>query len=91
MRLGKPSFSKKLTYLLQMLAGIRIIAVARTAVPEAIFIELDALGICSAEYHRPQPSVADGKRFPQDLDRLLRLIFRGKFDVETPVVVHRDS
>jgi len=40
---------------------------------------------------RIQDTVADGKRFPQDLDRLLRLIFRGKFDVETPVVVHRDS
>jgi hypothetical protein len=36
-----------------------------------------------------QDAVADWKRLPQDLDRLLRLVFRGKFDIEAPVVVHR--
>ncbi len=43
-------------------ARLGIVGVARTAHPQRLFVELDALAIHRAEHHRAHPAVAHGKR-----------------------------
>ena len=62
---------EQIACLLQRALGHLALAMLRAACPDAVFVQLNALGVGAAEDHRTQSAVADRQRFGPALGRLL--------------------